>query len=138
MISEVICDCGIIFADKSGVKWHRTTQGHLWSKLKKEWDGNYVYRKKKIPKDARCDICNGAQKKGKRAPKWFIVANKEKLIVRCKKCKKEKLDLIKSEFAKIVNWYDGSVNPAFYDLANDTLWDRKEFKGDLGVEWRLV
>ena len=50
-------------------------------------NGNYVYIKRKIPEDARCDICNEAPKEGKRAPKWFIVSDRDKLTVRCKRCK---------------------------------------------------
>lgn len=72
------------------------TKGHVWNKLKKEMDGNYDYTKRKIPEDARCDICNEAPREGKN--KWFIVLYKNRLIVRCKKCKKDRLDLIKSEF----------------------------------------
>jgi len=55
--------------------------------LKKELDGSYVYTKKKIPVDARCDVCNEAPKNGQRAPQWFIVSNRDKLTVRCKRCK---------------------------------------------------
>ena len=85
----VVCDCGSIFDHVGEIEWHRTTQGHVWYILKKELDCNYIYIKKMIPEDAKCDICN---------PKWFIVSHKNRLTVRCKKCKKDRLDLIKSQF----------------------------------------
>jgi|SRR5207247_1085983 len=102
MISEVNCGCGVVLDNEQEVEWHRTTEGHLWSILKKELDGNYV-SKKKIPEDAKCDICNEAQTKRKRAPKWFIVSGRDKLTVRCKKCKKDRLDLIKSQFRELLS-----------------------------------
>jgi hypothetical protein len=90
MIPLVVCDCGARLDYEGDVEWHRTTPGHVWNKLKKEMDGNYVYTKRKIPEDAICDICNDGLVKGKRGPKCFIVDNKNKLTVRCKKCKKER------------------------------------------------
>lgn len=112
MISEVVCDCGAIFDDESGVKWHRTTEGHLWFKLKMETDNHYVHirnsAKMKIPENVRCDICGEPahlkrlRVKGKRVPDWFVVANKEKPTIRCKKCKRDRLNLIKVKFAKLL------------------------------------
>jgi hypothetical protein len=32
-------------------------------------DGNYVYAKRKIPEDAKCDLCDKSQKKRNRPPK---------------------------------------------------------------------
>jgi len=50
MTSEVICDCGVIFDHQSAVNCHRTTEGHLWTKFKKEMDGNYIrFAKTNIP-----------------------------------------------------------------------------------------
>ena len=40
--------------------------------------------------------------KGKRVPDWYVVDNKEKLIVRCKKCKKEQLNSVKMRFAELL------------------------------------
>lgn len=101
MIPVVVCDCGARLNDGE-IDWHKTTKGHVWSKLKQELDGNYVYTKKKIPENAKCDICNQSPKNGKWAPKWSIVSNKNKLTVRCNKCKKRKLDLIKSQFSELL------------------------------------
>jgi hypothetical protein len=103
MISAVTCDCGAILDHEGEVNWHKTTKGHVWYILKNELDGNYVYAKKKIPKGARCDVCNEAPKNGKWGPKWFIVSNKDRLTVRCKKCKKERLYLIKSQFRELLS-----------------------------------
>jgi hypothetical protein len=36
--------------------------------------------------------------KGKLVPDWWVVANKEKLTVRGKKCKRDRLYLIKAKF----------------------------------------
>jgi hypothetical protein len=107
MTSEVICDCGIIFNHQADVEWHRTTEGHLWNKLKKEMDGIYIrFARSKIPENAKCDIC-GEQadlktllRKRKKVPDWYMVADIEKLRIRCKKCKRERLYLIKARFAK--------------------------------------
>src|SRR5438128_1156557 len=106
-----MCECGIIFNHEAGVKWHRTTLGHVWNKLKKETNNNYVnisnYAKTKIPEDATCDICNKTahlkklRVKGKLVPDWYLV-DKDKLTVRCRKCKKEKSNLLKSRFAELV------------------------------------
>jgi hypothetical protein len=93
------------------VKWHRTTPGHIWNKLKAETNNNYVYMsnyaKTKIPEDATCDICNKTahlkklRVKGKRVPEWYVL-DKEKMIVRCRRCKKEQSNLFKSQFAELV------------------------------------
>jgi hypothetical protein len=53
MNPEVNCDCGVVLDNEQEIGWHRTTEGHIWNKLKKEMDGNYNYTKKKIPKDVR-------------------------------------------------------------------------------------
>jgi hypothetical protein len=39
--------------------------------------------------------------KGKAVPDWYVL-DKRKLAVRCRKCKKEKLYLLQSQFAALV------------------------------------
>jgi hypothetical protein len=101
----------MFFNDEKDVEWHRRTEGHVWNKLRAETNNNYVYisnsAKTKIPENARCDICRELahlkrlRVNGKRVPDWYVL-DKEKMIVRCRKCKKEQLNLMKSQFAKLV------------------------------------
>jgi hypothetical protein len=79
------------FNDEAGVKWHRTSEGHIWHKLRKEMNCNYLrFAKTKVPENATCGICGEPAEmktlrvKGKRVPIWYVVDNKEKLTVRCK------------------------------------------------------
>ncbi len=62
MISQAVCDCGVVLDNEQEIGWYRTTKGNIWNKLKKEMHGNYIYTQKKIPKNANCDTCNNTQK----------------------------------------------------------------------------
>ena|SRR5437870_5722670 len=128
MISEAICDCAIIFDDEAAVKWHKTTEGHLWNKLKTETNNNYVYNrdsaKMKIPENVRCDICGEPahlkrlRVKGRRVPDWYVV---DKLSLRSERlCPSCGVNLEEEGSAKINNTRGDVVGAAITGSGNIT------------------
>jgi predicted nucleic-acid-binding Zn-ribbon protein len=64
--------------------------------------------KTKIQEDVRCEMCDEPARlkrlkvNGKLVPDWWVVANNEKLTVRCKKCKRDRLYLIEAKFVRLL------------------------------------